>query len=356
MKQKLVLLALLTCSPAYADVVIGVAGPMTGQNAAFGQQMMIGTQAAVDSINAQGGINGEQLALVQVDDGCDSRRAVAGAQELVAKDARFVVGHFCSGSAIAAAEVYAKADVIMLSPSASNQQLTEGNKWNVFRLASRDDTQADFAMARIARDKPDAKVMVVTDGSPLLNLIARRAKGMAQISVTPGAASYPQAVEAIRTSGANVVYMACGGAEAGTLAADLKDAGITVAIYGPDSLIVDTFWERSGEAGEGAMATFAADPMAVPQAQSAVAQFKAAGLDPQGMALPSYAAVEVFEAAAKAKSVNNGAAMADWLRSGAEIQTVLGPVHFDRKGDVEPQRFDWYRWSQGSYMREQSAN
>src|SRR5688500_4053109 len=55
--------ALGVSSFAQADVKIGVAGPMTGANASFGEQYMRGAQAAADAINKAGGVNGEKIAL-----------------------------------------------------------------------------------------------------------------------------------------------------------------------------------------------------------------------------------------------------------------------------------------------------
>ena len=49
---------------------IGVAGPMTGANAAFGEQYMVGAKAAAEVINKAGGINGEKIVLVAGDDAC----------------------------------------------------------------------------------------------------------------------------------------------------------------------------------------------------------------------------------------------------------------------------------------------
>ncbi len=69
-----------------ADVKIGVAGPMTGANAAFGEQYMKGAQAAADVINKAGGINGEQIKLVAGDDACEPKQAVAVANRLADQD------------------------------------------------------------------------------------------------------------------------------------------------------------------------------------------------------------------------------------------------------------------------------
>jgi branched-chain amino acid transport system substrate-binding protein len=350
--------ALLTpfMSSAQAEILIGVAGPMSGQNAGFGEQMKRGAQAAVDQINQDGGINGEQLALVSADDSCDARRAVAVAQDFISQDVRFVVGHFCSGAAQAAAETYAKADIVMVAPSASNPKLTDENHWNVLRLAARDDAQADAALARITADVPSAKIAVVTDGTPGMAALIGKFSGAAAITIKPGEKSFPDAVEAIRVSGANVVYLACAGAEGGILAGQIQDAGLTPKLYGPDSLLSDIFWERAGIAGEGTLATFARDPAASPKAQSLIAFLGAAGIAPDGATLPAYAAVQVFAAAAKAKTVNDGKAMAQWLKSGVAVDTVLGAVIFNSKGDVVPPRLDWYRWSLGSYSRDTQLN
>ncbi len=69
-----------------ADVVIGVAGPHTGANASFGEQYWRGASQAAEDINAAGGINGEKIKLVQADDACEPKQAVAVANRLVDQD------------------------------------------------------------------------------------------------------------------------------------------------------------------------------------------------------------------------------------------------------------------------------
>src|SRR5579862_1694743 len=98
-----VMAGLLFAAPAArADITIGLAGPLTGQNAAFGEQMKRGVEQAVADINAKGGINGEKLVLREADDACDPKQAVTAANLLVSAGVKFVVGHFCSASSIPA--------------------------------------------------------------------------------------------------------------------------------------------------------------------------------------------------------------------------------------------------------------
>ena len=139
------------CSPAFADILVGVAGPMGGQNGVFGKQMQAGVDAAITVVNAGGGINGEPLRSVTVDDACDTRRAFDVSQDLARQDVRVVIGHFCSGATIAAAKTYLEAGILAITPSATLPGVTDQQNWNVVRLASRDDAQADIAAERILR-------------------------------------------------------------------------------------------------------------------------------------------------------------------------------------------------------------
>ena len=122
--------------PARADVLIGLAGPMTGKDAWFGEQMERGAELAVADVNAAGGVLGQQVQLITADDFCDPEQAVAAARKLVSDGVIFVVGHHCSGASIPASEIYEAAGVLMISPTSTNPMLTELGRANVFRVQS----------------------------------------------------------------------------------------------------------------------------------------------------------------------------------------------------------------------------
>ena len=64
-----------------AQIKIGVAGPITGEYAAFGKQMSDGAELAVADINAKGGVLGQKLVLEVGDDACDAKQAVSVANQ-----------------------------------------------------------------------------------------------------------------------------------------------------------------------------------------------------------------------------------------------------------------------------------
>ena len=90
--------AVFAAVPAFAQIKIATVGPMTGQYAAFGEQMKRGAEMAVKDINAAGGVNGQQLVLQIGDDACDPKQATAVANQLVSDKVVFVAGHYCSAA------------------------------------------------------------------------------------------------------------------------------------------------------------------------------------------------------------------------------------------------------------------
>ncbi len=119
------LAALAFSGAASAQIKMGVAGPITGPNAAFGAQLVNGTQQAVDDINKAGGILGQQITLEQGDDVSDPKQGVSVANKFVGDGVKFVVGHFNSGVTIPASDVYAENGVLFITPSATNPKVTD---------------------------------------------------------------------------------------------------------------------------------------------------------------------------------------------------------------------------------------
>ena len=113
------MLAGLLTLPAAAQVQIGVAGPLTGSNAAAGDQMKTGATQAVADLNKAGGVLGKQVQLTVADDACDPKQAVSVANQMVEKKVVLVAGHYCSGSSIPASKVYLEEGILEISPAST---------------------------------------------------------------------------------------------------------------------------------------------------------------------------------------------------------------------------------------------
>ena len=99
--------------------------------------------------------------------------------------------------------------------------------------------------------------------------------------------------------------------------------------------------------------TFAPDAQKLNSARAVVEAFKAADYNPEGYTLQAYAAVQAFAQAAAATRSVDGRTLSQWLRAGNTLNTILGALSLDAKGDVKDASFAWYQWSEGKYAEAQ---
>ncbi len=354
-------LALLS-SPAPAEILVATVGPMKGQYAALGEELRRGAELAINDINAKGGVNGEQLVLDAEDDNCDPRQAVEVANQLVVKGVKLVAGHYCSGSSIVAAKIYEAAGIIMISPSSTNPKFTDEGGWNTNRVCGRDDAQGAFAGRIIAKAYAGKSVAIIDDGSVVGASLAKMFKtalnagGVTETvheTYKPGQNDYNDLVQKILTANAEVVYVGGYAGEAGTIIRQLRELASNAIIVGGDALLADQYWSMAGTAGEGSLATFPSDPQKLEAAKSVVSEFQTANYNPEGYTLHAYAAVQAFAQAAVATKTLDGKVLSQWLRAGNPVNTVLGTLSLDAKGDVKDATYTWYKWSAGKYAEVQ---
>ena len=335
---------------------------MKGQYAALGEQLRRGAELAVTGINAAGGVNGEQLVLEAVDDACDAKQAMAVANQLVAKGVKFVAGHYCSGSSIAAAKIYEAAGIIMISPSSTSPKFTDEGGWNVHRVCGRDDAQGAFAGRAIAKAYAGKSVAILDDTSVYgigLATMFKSALNGAGVTETvresykPGANDYNDLVQKLLTANVELIYIGGYAFEAGSIIRQMRDFASSAVLVGGDALLVEQFWATSGTSGEGTLVTFAPDAQKLYSARAVIEAFKAADYNPEGYTLHAYAAVQAFAQAAAATRSVDGRVLSQWLRAGNSFNTVLGAMALDAKGDVKEPSFAWYKWSAGTYAETQ---
>lgn len=112
------LLALLLCVPAAADIIIGQTTVLSGGAAANVAEVNLGAKLVFDEVNAAGGVRGQRIRVVSLDDGARGEVAAANAEKLVTEHK--AVALFLSRStptALAMRDVLAKHGVPLIAPS-----------------------------------------------------------------------------------------------------------------------------------------------------------------------------------------------------------------------------------------------
>ena len=344
--------------PAAAQIHIATAGPMTGEYAAFGEQMKAGAQQAVADLNKAGGVLGQQLVLDVGDDACDPKQAVSVANQLASKGVKLVAGHYCSGSSIPASKVYTEEGILEISPGSTNPKYTDEGSWNTFRVCGRDDAQGNVAGDYLASHFKNDKIAILNDNSAYGKGLAdetqkalHAAGGQEALTAayTPGEKDYSSLVSRLKEAGVTVIYVGGYHTEAGLIIRQAKEQGMKATLVGGDALVTNEFWQIAGDAGAGTMMTFPPDPRLMKTAADVVKEFKAKNIDPEGYVLYTYAAIQVWADAAKKIGSTDPKKVATALKASGNWPTVLGPVSFNQKGDTTSGGYVFYVWKNGSY-------
>jgi branched-chain amino acid transport system substrate-binding protein len=338
---------------------VGVAGPLTGPNAAFGEQLRRGAMMAADDINAAGGVNGARIALQFGDDRSDPREGVSVANKFVSDGVRWVIGHFNSGVSIPASDVYAENNIIQCTPASTNPRFTDRNLWNTFRTCGRDDQQGDVAGAWILANRRTARVAIVHDRTPYGKGLADFTKaainkgGLNEAlyeGIATGEKDFSALVSKMKAANVDLVYFGGLHTEAGLLIRQMRDQAVTAVMMSGDGITTKEFWTVAGAGAEGTLMTYGPDPRKNPAAAAVVAKFRAANYDPEAYTLYSYASLQSFGLAATAAGSNDPRRVATQMRNGQNLATVLGPLSWDAKGDRTSADYVMYVWRNGDYV------
>ncbi|EAB6717834.1 branched-chain amino acid ABC transporter substrate-binding protein [Salmonella enterica subsp. enterica] len=343
---------------AYADIIIGVAGPITGPNAAFGAQFQRGAQQAAEDINAAGGILGQQIKIQVGDDVSDPKQGISVANKFVADGVKYVVGHYNSGVSIPASDVYAENGVLEISPASTNPQYTERGLWNTFRTCGRDDQQGKVAGDYIIANFKDAKIAIINDKTPYgvgLTDVAKKVleeagvKPVMEEGINVGDKDFSALVSKMKEAGVTLIYFGGVHTEAGLIIRQAADQNLGARLFSGDGMVSNELSAIAGDAVIGTLNTFAPDPRKSAEAKDLVAKFREKGFDPEAYTLYSYAAVQIIaDAIAKTGSADDAQKVAETIKSSGPWKTAIGPIGYDAKGDITRPDYVVYDWTKGA--------
>lgn len=359
----LLFLACCTFGTSFAaDVIkLGVAGAHSGDLASYGLPSVKAAELVVNKINAKGGIDGKKVVLLIEDDACKPELATNVATKLLSEGVDVVMGHICSGATKAALAIYKEANIICMSPSATNPPLTQSGDYpNFYRTIASDDAQAklqvDFAL-NVLRVKNIAVIHDKGDyGKGLAEFakdyIDKSGKGKVVLyeGVTPGAVDYSAVVQKIKRSRADAVIFGGYHPEAAKIVMQMRKKRMKTYFISDDGVKDDTFIKVAGKYAEGVYATGPMDTSKNPMTIAATKEHQEAyGSDPGAFFLNAYAATQALLNAIDVAGSTDYEAVSKALKNNY-VETSLGKIKFDNKGDAIGIGFAMYQVKDGVYV------
>jgi len=115
------------------EIKIGAVLPLTGSAAVWGENAKMGLEIALEEVNQGGGVKGKTIKFIIEDSQSDPSKAVSALQKLISTDkVSVIIGDIASSSVLAMAPIAEKAKVVLMSPGASNPDISKAGEY-IFR-------------------------------------------------------------------------------------------------------------------------------------------------------------------------------------------------------------------------------
>ena len=251
-------------------VKVALVCPLTGDDAAHGQGMKRGFTLAIEEANASKKLGDTRIEMVAFDDRSDPKEAVTIANQIIS-DPRIIgiIGHLNSGCSIPASPIYAKRNLVMITPASTNPKLTQQGFKSVFRLCGTDDVQGSFC-ANYAFDTLKVnQVAIIHDKTAYGQGLAEEFQtnylkdGGTVISfdgIDRGDKDFKALLTRIKGEDPKLVFFGGLYAEGGLISKQMKEMGLTVPLMGGDGILTNEFPRIGGSATEGDFATMVGYP------------------------------------------------------------------------------------------------
>ncbi len=339
---------------ALGQVRVALSVPMTGPLAFYGAQVEPAVRQAVDDLNQQGGVRGQPIDLIVSDDRCDPATALRQVQRSVEVDhASLVIGPICSLAAAATLQYLGTGNrTINILTSPSPSALTESGYSNLFRIVPRGELQGRVASTYLQSIRGNYNVAVLQDDTPYANEIIgalRRAwpnldfATRYQSTYSVAQTDFTPIIERLRTSDIKVVYVAGVSFAMGSLIRQARAQGLQSLFVGSDTAALPPLLAVAGESVNGTLFNFFPDPTQIAQNQPILARMTQRGRQPSVYGLYAYAALQVWAKAATIAESVDPQRVASELHS-RRLDTVIGSVAFDARGDVREVDYTFYEW------------
>ncbi len=337
------LLPLSASAASSADPIkLGEISPLTGKEAAFGQQAHRGILMAIDEVNARGGVLGRPLALLAEDNQSKPGDSATIAKKLVSRDKVVaLLSSATSSQCLEIAPIAQAAKVPFVATTATAAEVTEKRDY-IFRSCFIDPFQgavlAKFALGTLKVKRVALITSVSTSYSVGLSKVFRErlsALGgeiVADQKYSEGDKDFRAQLTAIKAAKPDAIAVTGFYTEAALLCKQARDLGLTLPIFGGDGWEAPELIEIGGKAVEGTyyISHYSSESTA-PEVRTFVEKYRARfnGETPDSNAPLAYDATLIaIEAIARAGSTE-GPKLRDALAATKNFPGVTGRTTID---------------------------
>lgn len=340
----LALAGLAVATPAGAEILVGVAAPLSGPSAALGAQVRDGARVAAALLPEP------KVKLEIADDKCTAEGGAAAANQFVTAKVGMAIGFLCTEAIEAALPILKAANIPVVTVGARANGLTDRKQktgWLVYRLGPRADSEAQAVAALLTRAWANDPFAIVDDGTIYgrelaegLRLASEQA-GLKPVYVDnyrPHLDNQTMLVDRLTGAGATKAFLGGDRDDIAVTARDAAARGANLQLAGGETLLAP---DADVPLAAGTLMVGLPD-WSADLDETVASAFKRAGSQPWGYALPAYAAVQVARQALSGEATTS--------LSGSDFTTIVGRIRFDEKGDLAENPFRLFRYDGARFV------
>jgi branched-chain amino acid transport system substrate-binding protein len=347
-----VLGGLMFAQPVLADVRLGVIAGMSGPGTSYGIGIQQGAEMAIKEINDAGGVGGQKIQMILVDDASNPAQSVTAMQRLVSDNADVIVGGWGSSQVLANMEVSERAGVPYVVVGATNPRITdEKNKWT-FRVIQTDSLMAEQIAQSAVGPLKMKRIAVINDsndygvGNRDIFVAALKKAGLEPVEVQAyQAADKDFTSQLARIRAANPDGIAIFGTipAAPAIMNQARDMGITARFIGTGGLANENLISLAPKASAGTVITTYfdedVDPAAKEWAQRYVKQYSSGSQPPRPVLVAwEYRAIRYIVAPCLSKVGTDKGKLRECIAGfRGKLFALPGEAQFDKTGQLEQQ-------------------
>jgi branched-chain amino acid transport system substrate-binding protein len=319
---------------------VGVTGPLSGQDAQYGEQWKRGFDLALEQINGSGGINGHPLNYDFEDSRSDPRQAVQIAQKFV-DDKRILLelGDLSSGASMAASPVYQRGGLVQFGFTNSHPDFTKGGDYMWSTAISQAEEQpmlAHYVTAGLGFKKIAVLYLNTDWGRTSKDIFAKAATTdgaqiVAAEGYQPNEKDFRATLTRIRSANPDSIVLISYYSDGAQIVRQARGSGVHEPIAAVGSVYSPKFLDLGGSSVNGVYTEsnfFPGDSR--PEVQSFVARYRAKyGGDPDTFAARAYDAMILSGEVIRRYGATRGAVHDGFAKVDNVPSVIFGKFRFD---------------------------
>ncbi|BDE04837.1 hypothetical protein WPS_01130 [Vulcanimicrobium alpinum] len=351
--------------PFTATLRLAVVCPQSGEDRAFGQQLVAGVRAAVDYANDQRSSFDRALLVDTYDDHNTAADAMVQSQFALGNpDTMAVIGHLSAGATLTALQNYANAQIALVVPTVTDDRLTARGYRNVFRLPTKDSSEGNLLADYAVKTGAKAPHVVTQDadyGPSVAQAFVRRAGALhlaaGSTTCSLDKPDFAKAAGDVLAASPDCVVFAGNVADMGDLLPALRARGYAGRFVGSQGFFdAQTVRQYAKAADEMVVSSNVPYYPMAPTAQRYVTDYQARHGALTPVAAYGYAAVQLIQLAQRRANATNRLTLVRAIGTGGPYDTITGSYTFGPYGDAFDPNCYFYRIKDGKFAYERQAH